>query len=91
VKDAKTIIFYMKDGKAWKNTLWSRCSGLLFSGFAYVTRDGRICSNMQSIYVLNTHDVCVLGDFTPFQDSRKGVKGDAKKDVKTEMQKHLPK
>jgi hypothetical protein len=95
VKDARTIIFYMKNGKAWKNTLWSRCPGLLFSGFAYVTRDGRICSNMQSIYVLKTGGVCVLGNFTSFpgwhKDMKRDMNPDMKPDVKKEMEKHLPK
>jgi len=61
-----TILFHMKNGKIWKNTLPAPCSGLAFRGFAYVTRNGQICSNMQSIMVLTTHQVCMLGAFEPY-------------------------
>ena len=64
--DAKTLLFYMKDGKVWKNTLISRCPSLTFHGFAYITRDGQICSNQQVIYVLTTHEACMLGAFEPY-------------------------
>jgi len=62
----RTILFYMKGGTVWQNTLVNDCNGLSFNGFAYVTRDGQICSNMQSIIVLRTHQVCLLGQFTPY-------------------------
>lgn len=64
--DKSTILFHMRNGKIWKNTLVQPCPGLLFHGFAYVTRDGQICSNMQSIMVLETHQVCMLGAFEPY-------------------------
>ncbi|MBU6442896.1 MAG: hypothetical protein KGR48_03205 [Alphaproteobacteria bacterium] len=64
--DAKTLLFYMKGGKIWKNTLQNRCPSLTFHGFAYITRDGQICSNQQVIYVLQTHEVCMLGTFEPY-------------------------
>lgn len=63
--DPKTVIFHMKNGDEWRNTLTSPCRGLMFHGFAYVTRDGSICDNMQSIMVLESHQVCMLGAFTP--------------------------
>ena len=62
--DPSTLIFHMKNGDDWKNTLASPCRGLMLHGFAYVTRDGSICDNMQSIMVLETHEVCLLGAFT---------------------------
>lgn len=74
--DPNTIIFYMRGGKAWKNTLQYPCRGLRFHGFAYVTRDGQICSNMQSIIVLESHDLCMLGDFTPYTPPPKGKKSE---------------
>lgn len=74
--DTKTILFYMRGGKVWKNTLQLPCHGLKFYGFSYVTRDGQICSNMQSIMVLKTHEVCLLGDFTPYTPPPKGDKSD---------------
>ena len=64
--DAQTLLFYMKDGKVWKNTLQSRCPSLKFHGFAYVTPDGQICSYQQVIHVLKTHETCVLGPFVPY-------------------------
>lgn len=60
-----TVLFYMKNGDVWKNTLSQPCRGLMFNGFAYITRDGSICDNMQSIIVLRSHEVCQLGAFTP--------------------------
>jgi hypothetical protein len=62
--DPKTILFTMKNGDVWKNTLAQACNGLMFNGFEYVTHDGSICDNMQSIMVLRTHEVCLLGAFT---------------------------
>ena len=62
----RTLLFYMQGGKVWQNTLQNDCTGLDFNGFAYVTHDGEICSNMQSIMVLRTHEVCLLGAFTPY-------------------------
>ena len=62
--DRKTILFTMKNGDVWKNTLLQPCPGLMFHGFAYVTRDGSICDSMQSIMVLESHEVCQLGAFT---------------------------
>ena len=65
VVDAKTILFKMKDGKVWRNTLLSPCPGLLFNGFAYAVHFDEICGNQQAIHVLRTHEVCLLGPFTP--------------------------
>ena len=73
--DPKTVLFTMKNGDVWKNTLPQACNGLTFNGFEYVTRDGSICDNMQSIMVLRTHEVCMLGAFTremPAQPKPKG-------------------
>jgi hypothetical protein len=69
----KAIIFYMRDGKAWKNTLLSRCPELKFNGFAYETHDGQICSNMQSIRVIHSGAVCMLGNFEPYTPPPKGA------------------
>jgi len=66
VPDKNTILFYMRDGKIWKNTLPQPCPGLLFHGFAYVAHADQICSNMQSIQVIETHEVCMLGAFEPY-------------------------
>ena len=64
VVDAKTLDFKMTDGRVYRNALRTSCSGLRFNGFVYVTHMDEICDNMQSIRVLETHEVCLLGAFT---------------------------
>lgn len=64
VVDPQTILFYMRDGKIWKNTLRGPCPGLLYHGFNFVTHQDEICSNAQSIQVIVTGEVCQLGYFT---------------------------
>ena len=64
VVDAKTILFRMKNGTVWRNTLRTSCSGLLFNGFSYTLQTLDICDNLQTIEVLRTGEVCVLGKFT---------------------------
>jgi hypothetical protein len=64
--DPTTVVFHMKNGAAWKNSLQAPCPGLKFHGFVYVVRGGdQICSNAQSIRVIETNEVCALGAFTP--------------------------
>lgn len=65
VVDPRTVVFYMKDGKAWTNTLKGPCPGLRFHGFSYVTHSDQICSNAVPIRVIETGEVCALGPFTP--------------------------
>jgi hypothetical protein len=62
----QTILFYMRDGKIWKNTLHGACPGLEFHGFSFVTHYDELCSNAVSIQVIKTGEVCQLGDFTPY-------------------------
>jgi hypothetical protein len=66
VVDPQTILFYMRDGKIWKNTLKTSCPGLMFHGFNFATHQDEICSNAQSIRVIETDEVCELGAFTPY-------------------------
>ena len=67
-KDNKTILFYMKDGRVFANTLISACPSLQFHGYVLNIPGGneQICSNQQSISVLVTHEVCQMGAFTPW-------------------------
>jgi hypothetical protein len=66
VPDENTIVFHMIGGKTWVNKLAGPCPGLKFHGFTYVVRgSGEICGNQQSIRVLQTGAVCLLGPFTP--------------------------
>ncbi len=64
VVDSKTIDFRMTNGTVYRNALRSPCSGLNFNGFVYETHTGEICDNLQTIRVLRTHQVCMLGAFT---------------------------
>ncbi len=65
-----TILFYMNDHRIWKNTLTGRCVGLRLNtrGFTYSPTDpgtDEICSNLQTIRVNDTGQVCLMGEFTP--------------------------
>ena len=62
VVDTKTIDFRMKDRTVYRNLLSTACSGLEFDGFVYMTNADEIC-DMQSIRILRTHQICVLGAF----------------------------
>lgn len=61
----RTVMFYMKDGRIWQNTLKGPCPGLAFHGFSYVLHTDQICSNEVGIRVLQTGEVCSLGAFSP--------------------------
>lgn len=62
----KTLIFYMKDGSSYQSTLVSSCPELSIYGFSYMpTPPDEICGNLQSIRVIRTGSVCLLGPLTP--------------------------
>jgi hypothetical protein len=64
--DDSTLLFTMRDGKVWKNTLLDPCVGLkIEQGFTYEVANDKICSNLQTIRVLRFGSICRLGDFTP--------------------------
>jgi hypothetical protein len=66
--NARQVLFYMKDRKVWLNTLKAPCASLsLQEGFVLPTGFSTFCSNAQAITVLNTRQVCLLGEFTPYQ------------------------
>lgn len=76
IPDDSTILFYMRGHKIWKNTLINRCVGLrtATSGFTYSPTDpatDEICSNLQTIRVNDTGQVCLLGAFTPVEPKPK--------------------
>ena len=66
VVDPQTVLFYMRDGKIWKNTLRGPCRGLEFHGFSFVTHYDELCSNAAAIQVIETGQVCQFGYFTPY-------------------------
>jgi len=73
VVDDRTILFHMVDHSIWKNTLSFPCPDLKFQGgFLYSTDIDEICSNLQTIRVIEQGGgpllgaVCQLGEFTPY-------------------------
>ncbi|HVP85459.1 MAG TPA: hypothetical protein VMS78_12125 [Rhizomicrobium sp.] len=72
--DTRTILFFMKNGTAWKNTLKSDCIGLRQNGFVYgPTPPDQVCGNFQVIQAIQTKSVCVLGPFTPYEKNKSTV------------------
>lgn len=63
--DPSTVLFHMRNGEVWRNTLKGPCPGLKFHGFTYLTHSEQICSNGVPISVIATHEACSLGVFTP--------------------------
>jgi len=61
------ILYVMKNGKTWKNTLRKSCPGLGFErAFSQTIVADGICSNRQMITVINRGTPCFLGAFTPY-------------------------
>ena len=52
VLDAKNILFTMRDGTVYRNTLRTPCIGLLFHGFAYKVNYDELCGYGQAIHVV---------------------------------------
>jgi hypothetical protein len=71
--DAKTILFHMRDGNVWRNTLRSPCNDLKFSGYVEEIRGGTICANQQLLRTIETGKTCRLGDFSLEKDAAKTV------------------
>jgi hypothetical protein len=68
VQDSKNVLFYMKDGKIWHNALANACPALNFHGFVMDVKGSvdTVCSNQQSIKVLDSGETCMLGEFAPY-------------------------
>jgi len=65
VPDDNTIIYHLRNGQVWKNTLKATCPQLKFEhAFTEVIRASQICANAQMIRVHETGSICALGDFT---------------------------
>jgi hypothetical protein len=66
VKDDKTIIFQMRNGDVWENTLVARCPGLkaFGQGIAQMVTNNRICSFQQRFVSAITGQFCRMGSFT---------------------------
>jgi hypothetical protein len=71
--DDRTIIFTMKDGSAYQSTLMAQCPQLRANGFSYVaTPPEDVCGGLQSIRVIRSGSVCLLGPFVQIVPARNG-------------------
>lgn len=64
-KDGKILDFTMRNGTTMRNHLQGTCSDLRFEGFVWELRGGdqEVCEGMQSLRVLRSGQICVLGKF----------------------------
>ena len=70
----RTLIFYMKNGAAYQSTLVSDCPELSIYGFSYMPAPlDQICGNLQSIRVIRTGSVCMLGPLVPITPKAGGT------------------
>lgn len=64
--DGKTLLFKMRNGQTLVNHLQGSCPDLRFNGFVWTIRNPEtVCENEQSLRVLRSGEVCVLGKFDP--------------------------
>jgi hypothetical protein len=62
--DGKIMKFQMRNGETYINHLRGSCPDLKFNGFVWTVRGlDRVCANVQSLRVLNSGQICGLGDF----------------------------
>ena len=62
------ILFYMRGKKVWLNTLRARCITLpVQEGFVWSSAFPEYCANAESIRVVRSGEVCLLGEFTPYE------------------------
>lgn len=73
VLDPRHVLFYMRDGKVWLNTLKGPCPGLMFHGFSFVTAQDDVCANSTPIRVVESGETCTLGPFTPYASTSPGA------------------
>ena len=66
-KDGKVLTFTMRDGRIMRNHLLGICNDLRFFGYVWILRgsDPQVCEGMQSLRVLQSNQVCMLGKFDP--------------------------
>ena len=77
--DGKIMKFVMNDGRVLYNHLQGICPNLKFNGFVWVLRGGdQVCENQQSLRVLESGQVCVLGKFGPPPKAMKSTDHDTK-------------
>jgi hypothetical protein len=68
-KDGKLMTFKMRDGRVLVNHLQGVCSDLKFEGFIWELHGtDDVCENQQSLKVLRSGQICVLGKFDVVKD-----------------------
>ena len=74
VKDPSTVLFFLRNGQVWRNTLPHPCPSITLHGFKMVARSGdnKVCSNQMIIHTLVTGQTCTLGEFTPYTPAPAG-------------------
>jgi hypothetical protein len=72
-KDGKILTFTMRDGRVLRNHLLGICNDLRFFGYVWDLRgsDPKVCEGMQSLRVLQSNQVCMLGKFDPPEMAKK--------------------
>jgi hypothetical protein len=60
----RSILFYMRDGRVWRNDLRTNCPMLKVSPYTEKLTSDLVCANQQFIHLTLTGDDCALGDFT---------------------------
>ena len=71
--DGKKLTFRMRDGRVLVNHLQGSCTDLRYEGFAWnVPGTEDICENQQSLHVINSGQICILGKFEVVKDKAAG-------------------
>ena len=68
--DGKALLFTMRDGTQWRNTLQGSCPDLKYNGYAWVVHNESVCENMQTLRVLQSGEFCSLGKFEKVAPAR---------------------
>ncbi len=67
--DGKLLTFRMRDGRVLVNHLQGICSDLRFEGFTWTVNGiEEVCERQQSLRVLRSGQICVLGKFDVVKD-----------------------
>jgi hypothetical protein len=61
--NGNALLFTMRDGTQWRNTLRGACPDLVFNGFVWVLHSDTVCANAQTFRVLQSGEICALGKF----------------------------
>ena len=68
-KDGKLMTFRMRDGRILVNHLQGVCSDLKYEGFSWIIHGtDEVCENQQTLRVLRSGQICVLGKFDVVKD-----------------------